>query len=285
MMPSWVHTLEQYNVVNPYKSMSDGENVYLLCGAEGNINATLGYIQRHYAENAKDCCVKIIENGCTVHRILIDSPDLPVEQAVSGNDKLKYSYNVIIEKDKTTTYGYVYGEDINSYNANIYMEAQLKSGERRIYCAQQSKADFTDDIMNGAYSQFTCTVEETVIEEITAIYLETDDCLYRVTKPMISLNYKRDSNSILIQFCTEAGRFAAVDFPCWGMDGDTDDNIWHLALEVEPGIWRYEIDLSEHDGSSSVQVHCHGFNKNGEFMFIDGFNIEVNSLKGNDDGL
>lgn len=74
--------------------------------------------------------------------------------------------------------GYIYGEGINSFSSNIYVEGLTQEGERQIYCAAQRKADLSDDVMSGAYGAFTCQAEN--LEQITAVYLESDDTLYRL---------------------------------------------------------------------------------------------------------
>lgn len=265
MLPDKQRILYQYGVANPYQESIDNGNVYFISRPMSNMNMSLGYIQRHYEKDAEAYPVKITEDGYQVYRILTDQPELSTDKAVLGKDILKSYFALQPQEEGELISGYVYGEGINSYAANIYIETITPKGQKTIYCATQQKADFSDDVMNGAYSSFTCQTKITDPDTLYCIYLETDDVLYKIIEPMASAKFADTEEKIQVRLVTDE-KYQQVFFPVWTVDDGQDDLVWHEAKEIEQGIWECIFDISDYGAKDTYVIHFYGKNEEMEFI-------------------
>ncbi len=147
----------------------------------------------------------------------------------------------------------------NSFAGNIYVEANIPGGESTIYCATQSKASFTDDLMDGAYSAFTCSVGNTSadLDVKYIVYLETDGILYKVPQPMFSVKVSEDKKTMQLKLVCDED-YSQVYFPLWTATDGQDDIAWYEAEKTDDRVWQCSLDVEKHGGADTYLVHVYG---------------------------
>lgn len=172
------YILSRYGVENSFRDVVDNPEVYLVC--TGDYKLRQDYIQTHFDPDAGFHCVKLLENTYPVYRVTTLPPVLDEAGAVDGAGYLHYDLQCVENGGQTEVEGYIYAEGVNSFASNIYIGIQSPAGEEQLYFATQRVAEFSDDVMNGKYAAFSCTLPSWEEGSRVTIYLETGEVLYRV---------------------------------------------------------------------------------------------------------
>ncbi len=281
MLPVREKNLYSHNIRNPYRDSVNNGDVYFICKSTQNIDASVSYIRRHYAADAVSQLVKVTGNGYQVFRILSGSTFLDTSRAEFRKDFLKSFCSVTRTEDGYQVNGQLYAPGINSFSSNIYVEALLENGTKRVYCATQTKNKNINDIYNGEYGSFHCKM--TGITDIRAVtlYYEADKRLYRTGEKenVLFTTVSEDRKHIKISMSGDDD-LESVRFPVWGADNGQDDLSWYDARKEEDNLWRSTVNLDDHDNSKKFVVHVYGYRKDSsEANFITGTTVSIPNIE------
>lgn len=139
----------RYRVENPFRDLTDREDVRLM---SNDVSPVLGYIRRHYAQNAQAVPVRQVNGEYTVYRILTGEPTLPV---LPAGDPTAVSWSLTAENGTVTGTMAVSGE--NSFAADIYIALTSEDGTRQL-CLPLQTPQAGCTLQAGRYGAFTLDV-------------------------------------------------------------------------------------------------------------------------------
>lgn len=146
------YVLNSYQVRNPFRDMVDNPNIYLIDNY--HINEIVGYIQRHYNENAYARLVKQVE-GASVYQVVTGEVLFGGKLHTSKPDHLKSNMKVRLDYGQLSIKGYAYMKGTSSYQGNAYVLLEDQDGTKIHYQMLQQENEKRFDNTNGKYSQYT----------------------------------------------------------------------------------------------------------------------------------
>ena len=138
-----------------------------------DVEPVLGYIQRHYAPDARAVVVRTVNGEYPLYRILTGEPALP--ELTEGDPQ---SVTWTLEAKDGTLTGTAWVEGENSFAADIYVTLTDTAGNETTFCTLQSpQAGIAMD--RGRYGAFE-TTEEIAPGEYRVTLTLAGEKLYRV---------------------------------------------------------------------------------------------------------
>ena len=139
---------ESYGVANPFRDLVDRDDVRLM---SEDVEPVLGYIQRHYAPNARAVAVRTVNGEYPLYRILTGEAEIP--ELPEGDPE---SITWTLEAKDGALSGTAWVEGENSFAADIYVTLTDKEGNETTLCTLQSpQAGAAMD--QGRYGAFETT--------------------------------------------------------------------------------------------------------------------------------
>lgn len=169
--------LAAYGITNPYSDMVDRPDILVVCESSAGMKRILTHIREHYAPDADAALVKNIDNACLIYRVVEGAPKLDTRQAEDGTELLHYAVDYQAAGETLVITGEAYQDNTNSFAANIYLGI-VSDGAETLCCATQTRLEAAG--MNGTYGAFTAAVNAPAEGSAVNLYLETEECLYRV---------------------------------------------------------------------------------------------------------
>lgn len=169
--PNKKYIWDQYGIANPYRDVVDNPNAMLV--SSSSVELHLKHIQSYYNAGAVLSCVRIVDNTY-VYRVVTHAPELDDSVSEPDNGSAVYDMTVTETASGLDFQGYLYMPEVNSFAANIYLDIWDNEGRHTYYTTQYQRSD---DIMQGGYGAFTCSVGWIEPTAHLYLYLETDETL------------------------------------------------------------------------------------------------------------
>lgn len=138
--PTTLEILENYHVKNPFKEVTDSDNIYI--EGENRIDDTVSYIKRHYNPKAKSVLVKDF-GAMKIYKII--SKNIVIDEIEEKPDNIVEKQMVEKEDQGIFIECEAYLKNRNSYLGEMYAVVQTNDGEITECLVQKENENYEQD--------------------------------------------------------------------------------------------------------------------------------------------